>query len=233
MPPEAASSGQRPIVTQPPSLESVASVMAAHQVLYRWRRPIYQWAMLSSLSRAWQRPPKSVLDVGGGTGLMAQVIEDLFTGTQVTLIDVEDRRLDTVSVSSRVYDGTSIPFETGCFDCAILLNVLHHVPAEQRAVLLSECLRVTNGGPLYIKDHLSTGRVDDLRLRVLDAIGNAPFGGMISADYLRRDDWAQLAARAGCSVEEHPGAAYRSGPSAALFPNRLEVMMTWRAAAKT
>ena len=216
---------------QPPSLDQVSKAMAAHQRLYAWRRPVYQWAMLSGLVRAWKTVPKSILDVGGGTGLMAQVIQDLFPGTEVTVIDVKDRVLPTLTVSSRVYDGERIPCESGSFDCAILLNVLHHVPARGRLPLLKECLRVTAGGPLYIKDHLSTGMADDLRLWVLDMLGNAPFGGMVRASYLRGDEWASLAAEAGCRAELHSTQPFRSGPSAALFPNRLEIMTTWRAGA--
>lgn len=218
-------------MTEPPSLQQVQDAMVAHQRLYAWRRPVYQWAMLSGLVRAWERVPKTILDVGGGTGLMAQVIQDLFPGTKVTVIDVQDRVLPTLSISSRVYDGERIPGESGSFDCAVLLNVLHHVPVGKRAPLLKECLRVTGGGPIYIKDHLSAGTLDDLRLRALDTMGNAPFGGMIEASYLRREDWDRLAAETGCAAEWRPLQPFRSGPSALLFPNGLEIMTVWRAAA--
>jgi ubiquinone/menaquinone biosynthesis C-methylase UbiE len=209
-----------------PSLSAVQRAMSAHEPLYSWRRPIYQAEMLAGLADA-LHGPGAVLDVGGGTGLMAQVIQDLFPGAVVTAVDVQDRFLPNLSVQTSLFNGTSLPFDSGSFDCAILLNVLHHVPPPHRVELVSECLRVTGGGPLHIKDHLSEGPLDDRRLWTLDMLGNALFGGMIDAQYLRHQDWAELARRTGCVIAYHPVRAYRRLPLAAVFPNRLEIMMSW------
>jgi SAM-dependent methyltransferase len=218
------------MAVEPPRVDAVARAMAARVPLYRWRRPVYQAEMLAGLARAWDEVPRTVLDVGGGTGLMAEVIQELFPPAAVTVIDVQDRFLPALSVRAHVYDGEAIPFESGSFDCAILLNVLHHVPPLVRPRLLTECLRVTGGGPIHIKDHLSAGALDDRRLWALDLLGNAPFKGMVEADYLRAQDWDRLAEQTGCTVQHHPLELVRSGLFAALFPNRLEVMMTWRQA---
>ena len=54
--------------------------------------------------------------------------------------------------------------------------------------LMREIRRVVDGS-LYIKDHVSAGLLDDLRLGTLDAIGNIPFGGMVKAQYLSAVEW--------------------------------------------
>jgi hypothetical protein len=109
-----------------------------------------------------------------------------------------------------------------------LFNVLHHVPVAFRAPLLCECRRVVGDGPIYIKDHLSGGRLDDARLAALDLMGNMPFGGMLTARYLRNDDWRSLAHETGHGSSERISGAYRRGAFEAVFPNRLEVSMVWR-----
>jgi predicted alpha-1,6-mannanase (GH76 family) len=92
--------------------------------------------------------------------------------------------------------------------------------------LLAEISRVV-AGPLYIKDHVQAGWLDRARLSVLDFIGNIPFGGMVSADYLSDAEWRALAAGAGYRIAETVNARYRNGPFAMLFPNRLETTMRW------
>jgi len=109
----------------------------------------------------------------------------------------------------------------------LLFNVLHHVPVADRIPLLRECRRVAGRGPLYIKDHVSRGLIDDARLAALDLLGNAPFRGMVTACYLREADWHRLALDAGYQRGEWLSGEYRSGPMAVLFPNRLEASGRW------
>jgi hypothetical protein len=92
--------------------------------------------------------------------------------------------------------------------------------------LIAEIARVVKG-PLYIKDHLALGRLDDLRLAILDFLGNTPFHGMVRADYLTAREWRDLAEHGGYRICEAPRRRYRGGPFAMLFPNRLEMVMKW------
>jgi len=156
---------------------------------------------------------------------MAEAIQHLFSVNKVHAIDVVDRFCPDLSVETARYDGKTVPFADGAFDAATLNNVVHHVPVGERVSLLREIRRVVNG-PLYIKDHVTTGVLDDLRLATLDAIGNIPFGGMVKARYLSAAEWRSLGAESGWRI----GAtavprAYRSGAYAVLFPNRLETTM--------
>jgi SAM-dependent methyltransferase len=119
----------------------------------------------------------------------------------------------------------TLPFGDRAFDAATLNNVIHHVPVASRASLLREIRRVVDG-PVYIKDHVTEGLMDNLRLVAMDAIGNIPFGGMVWARYLGRADWVQLATDSGYVIAAQIASArYRDGIYSMLFPNRLEVTL--------
>jgi ubiquinone/menaquinone biosynthesis C-methylase UbiE len=205
----------------------VSHCLSAHVPLYSWHKPVYQHVALTNLQRLWNTDHSSALDVGGGTGVMAQAIKTLFGLDRVASVDVEDRFLPSLSIETVIYDGTTLPFPDGSFDCILLFNVLHHVPVASRAMLMRECRRVAGSGPIYIKDHVSRGAADNVRLAILDLLGNAPFQGMVKARYLRDEDWHELAMRTGHVTSERLFGPYRAGAFEALFPNRLEVSMRW------
>jgi SAM-dependent methyltransferase len=207
------------------SLANVQAVLARHIPLYRTHAPVYQLVLLQSLHTLWDPADQRVLDVGGGTGIIAQAIKDLFDVASVTSVDVADRFLTTLDIETRVYDGVKLPFGDASFDCVTLSNVLHHVPPAARRSLMRECARVTGNGAIYIKDHEVGSRLDHARLFILDALGNIPFGGMVEANYLTAVEWQQLADEVGYHIERCPTDRYRAGAFQQVFPNRLEVTM--------
>jgi SAM-dependent methyltransferase len=194
--------------------------------MYRHKPPSYQTVMLNSLLQVWRGPHERLLDIGGGTGVIGQCIDDLFPVGSVTAVDVVDRFCPGLTIETRTYGGETLPFDGGSFDAATINNVVHHIPIDVRAPLFREIGRVV-AGPLYIKDHEARGWLDHRRLAALDFIGNIPFGGMVRADYLTRADWQALAAASGYRIVETVQARYRHGPFAWLFPNRLEITMRW------
>jgi SAM-dependent methyltransferase len=205
--------------------QNLQSILAEHLPVFAVKTPRYQATMLDSLLEVWLDPHQRLLDIGGGTGVIAQAISQLFPVVSVEAIDIVDRFCSTLTVPARQYDGKRIPCADGAFDAATLNNVLHHVPPAARGSLLREVRRAV-AGPLYIKDHLTTGLTDDLRLMVLDAWGNIPFGGMVEAKYLSSTEWNELAAETGYYIGavSHP-MNYRTGIAALAFPNRLETTM--------
>ena len=209
------------------TLNEVRETLEAYLPLYRWRRPVYQWTMLNELRRMWRPADRRVLDVGGGTGVIAEAISRLFPVDRVVSIDVAQRFAPGLSIETVAYDGEGLPFADGEFDCVTLNNVLHHVPVGVRTNLMKECRRVCGGGAAYIKDHLSASGLDDLRLAALDLAGNLPFSGMVQARYLTEAEWRSLAADSGYETTERTTGRYRGGPSELLFPNRLEISMRW------
>jgi hypothetical protein len=86
--------------------------------------------------------------------------------------------------------------------------------------LLSECKRVA--GTIYMKDHLPANAMDRVMLHLLDVIGNVPFGGMVSADYLDLAEWKELAVLTGFQMSPFQTGEYRSGIEALIGPNRLD-----------
>lgn len=201
------------------------AILSRHLSIYRGKVPYYQAHMLDSLLEVWSGPHKHILDVGGGTGVIAEAIASLFPVARVQAVDLVDRFCKTLSIQTAQYDGQILPFADKNFDAATLNNVLHHVAVNERPSFLREIRRVVKG-PLYIKDHASLGRLDDLRLTMLDAIGNIPFGGMVKANYLSPDEWRELAQASGWQIACTAGQRrYRSGPAATVFPNRLEITM--------
>lgn len=205
-----------------PGVHEVQRVMAPFIPKYEHKVPAYQHQMLVDLSKVWRGPHAKMLDVGGGTGIIAELVKRLFDVSEIYSVDVEDRYFPGLSYNRQVYSGDKLPFDDGYFDAAMINNVMHHVPPVVRPVLMKEIERTVRG-PIYIKDHLQAGLIDKLQLTILDAIGNIPYGGQVSASYLSRSDWHTLAAQAGRTITEEATSDYRSGLSGALFPNKLEI----------
>lgn len=206
------------------TLDGITRSLSRHTPIYKNRPPVYQTVMLQGLDELWSGPCDAVLDVGGGTGVMAQAIQEFLPARRVVAVDVVDRYFKTLSVETRVYDGERLPFEDDAFDAATINNVMHHVPLSTRVALMREVRRAVSG-PVYIKDHVATSSLDHIRLTVLDAIGNIPFGGQVQADYLTDADWRALAEAAGYRIAARFSGTYRSGVMALAFPNRLETTM--------
>jgi len=211
------------VTAAPPSLSDVTQVFARHAPLYRKRKPQYQTTMLGDLAAAWVEPHRHVLDIGGGTGVLAEAIQILLPAQEVVSIDVVDRYFKTLAVKTMTFDGTLLPFEDNSFDAATINNVMHHVPIDVRPALMREVGRVVTG-PIYIKDHLASSALDHVRLWALDAIGNIPFAGQIEADYLDMAAWEDLAAVIGRRLTKCETGVYRKPPLSAIFPNRLEAV---------
>jgi hypothetical protein len=205
---------------------AVAATLGRYFGLYRRRAPHYQAVMLQGLRSLWQGHHARLLDIGGGTGVIAQCMAELFPVDAVTSVDVEDRFCAGLTIDTCVYDGVRLPFADRSQDAATINNVVHHIPEGVRVGLFRDIARVVDG-PLYIKDHATTGRIDDARLTLLDMIGNIAFAGQVSADYLSMDDWQVLAAASGYRIAAVRSDRYRQGPMALAFPNRLEITMRW------
>src|SRR5262249_27019138 len=73
------------------SLPKVQALLARHMPVYRAYAPNYQTVLLQSFLALWDPVYTRVLDVGGGTGIIAQAMKDLLGIAHVTSVDVEDR----------------------------------------------------------------------------------------------------------------------------------------------
>lgn len=109
-------------------------------------------------------PEWQVLDVGCGTGTgMAQYVE---AGCTVTGVDVSPAMLEkaTARLGDRaelhITDGDILPFDGGSFDLVTTSMVLHEVPADARAALVTEMARVArpDGRLLFVDFRLGSLR---------------------------------------------------------------------------
>lgn len=206
-----------------PEDAAIARHLADRDPWFQHRKPRYQLQLINDLAALLPAGRCKVLDVGAGNGLIGETIAALFPGKSVVGVDVASRSLPKLSIPLIRFDGRRLPFADRSFDCALFCNVLHHVKPAARTGLLREALRVTGGKPVLIKDHLAGRPLDGSRLWLLDVLGNAPRGAMVSAQYLGELQWEDLLREVGCAGEILPVSAYRAGIWEWCFPNRLEI----------
>ncbi len=105
-----------------------------------------------------QCPPGDGLDVGCGTGVLAERLAD--AGYRMTGLDpsagmLEVLRARTSKIEAVRGSGTALPFADDNFDLVLTVAVMHHIAdaADIRSTL-SEMVRVTRpGGRILIWDH--------------------------------------------------------------------------------
>jgi SAM-dependent methyltransferase len=141
-------------------------------------------------------PGAAVLDCGCGDGALAERLLALRPDLRIGGVDVLVRPGCRIPVQA--FDGRSLPHGDDSFDCALLVDVLHH--AEQPAELLGEVARVARRR-VVVKDHLADGFAARPTLRFMDRVGNARHGVALPFTYFTALEWAHLIASARLTVE--------------------------------
>lgn len=126
----------------------------------------------------------SVLDVGAGTGEIAQAINMLRPKIQISGADVYIRPKTFIPVLE--YDGNKLPFDDASFDAVITVDVLHH--CNDPVAVLKECARITRKW-VVIKDHVANSRYDKKVLKFMDWVGNKAHGVVLHYNYLSSSEW--------------------------------------------
>lgn len=207
-----------------PAAAQIETFFKGRQPIHRYLRPHYKLRLLESIARLLPTECQRIFDLGAGDGLMASAIKEFFPVQIVRGVDVVERLHPSSSIDFQVYDGTHLPFGDGEFDVVLTCNVLHHVPPAARDTLIADMLRVSTG-TLIIKDHLARGPVSRASLKLADWVGNAPFGGMVEADYLDENQWRSLADTAGLNLEIFDQLKIQRGLRDFIFPDRNEIML--------
>ncbi len=93
------------------------------------------------------KPSDVILDVGSGTGLVAENIRKK-TGARVVCLDViQDSKTLKKPI---IFDGKMMPFYDEVFSVSICCFVLHHVPFQKE--LIEEMKRVTKSKIIILED---------------------------------------------------------------------------------
>lgn len=154
--------------------------------------PVYarRLAALSDLIVRELKPGDRVLDVGCGTGRLAQaLLEHSGRPESLTVHGVETRPRAECVVPVTSYDGGSLPFEARAFDVVIVADVLHHTADPKR--VLEECCRVARR-LVVVKDHKVEGCCARWRLRLLDWAANAPYDVPCTYRYATLTEWRAM-----------------------------------------
>lgn len=126
------------------------------------RRAILPWSL------AGHQLSGDVLEIGGGSGAMADGIARTFSGVRLTVTDVDDRMVAAArailagheNVFVKEADVTALPFEDSSFDAVTSHLMLHHVIAWRNA--LTEAARVLRPGGIFIGYDLTDTRLSRL-----------------------------------------------------------------------
>ena len=146
----------------------------------------------SHISELMPKEVLSVLDVGAGTGEMAQAISSFRPELIFSGVDVYIRPKTFIPVVK--YDGDRLPFNDNSFDAVITVDVLHH--CDDPVAVLKECARVSKRF-VIIKDHVSDSVYDEKILAFMDWVGNSAHGVVLPYNYLSTSDWASAFDKAG------------------------------------
>lgn len=115
------------------------------------RRVVLPWALQGSELRG------DVLEIGAGSGAMAEGILEAFPGVRLTatdydpaMVEMAARRLARFGDRARVQeaDATALDFPDAGFDAVLSFIMLHHVMDWERA--LDEAVRVLRPGGLLV-----------------------------------------------------------------------------------
>lgn len=130
---------------------------------WRWfaGRVVLPWALQGSSLTG------TVLELGGGTGVMAEQTLRRNPGLALTMTDIDSKMVATAAERLRkwpnaravVADVTQLPFDDHSFDAVTSYLMLHHVIAWEQAI--REAVRVLRPGGTIIGYDLADTRIAD------------------------------------------------------------------------
>jgi ubiquinone/menaquinone biosynthesis C-methylase UbiE len=92
-------------------------------------------------------PHESILEIGAGDGSVLSRLSDLGFGAKLSAVEISESGVEVIQrrriprlVECRLFDGSSLPYETDSFDLAVLSHVVEHV--EHPRQILYEAARV-------------------------------------------------------------------------------------------
>jgi 2-polyprenyl-3-methyl-5-hydroxy-6-metoxy-1,4-benzoquinol methylase len=128
-----------------------------------------------------------VLDVGCGDGKIDSYLLTQNKNISIKGIDVLVRPDTYVEVEE--YDGKIIPYEDNSYDTLMVIDVLHHT--DKPSDMVAELARVSSKY-VIIKDHMKSGWISYLKLRMMDYVGNAHYHVRLPYNYQTAEQWEKI-----------------------------------------
>ena len=114
-----------------------------------------------------------VIDIGCGVGNYHPLLGHHFgsiAGVDVSSACIETARTNNPNVAYQAYDGDRLPYDSGSFDLAYTICVMHHVPPEAWPGFAAEMKRVLKpGGLALVFEH------NPLNPFTMRAVNSCPF----------------------------------------------------------
>ena len=129
---------------------------------------------------------KEILDIGAGDGKIDNMLQES-TGVNISGVDVLVREKTYIPIQK--YDGKHLDLSDNNIDTVMLIDVLHHTDNPED--VFKEAVRVANRY-IIIKDHIQHGLVSYIKLRIMDFVGNKPYGVSLPYHYLTPKQWRRL-----------------------------------------
>ena len=145
---------------------------------------------------------QDIVELGCGAAALARALLERHPDSRVTGLEVDARQhaknLASPQAGMQFVAGgaEAIPFASGCFDLALMLKSLHHVPLPLQAQALAEVARVLRpGGHLYVSEPVYGGAFNDVVRLFNDEQRVRAAAQAALDDALRSGAWAQVAER--------------------------------------
>lgn len=135
--------------------------------------------------KAWVKKGDSLLDIGCGTGVVADELRRLLK-VKISGCDTDKYLLRNIHYKNMSSDN-QIPFKSNQFNIAMFNDVLHHTSYKTQIKLIKDSLRVAN--EVFIFELIPTLRgklLDYLLNKIHNPRMNIPF------TYRRQKDWEKL-----------------------------------------
>lgn len=99
--------------------------------------------------------PKSILDIGAGSGIILQSIGKEYGLHKSKMFGVELKEITNPNITSLKYTSDmSIPLPDKSIDVIMMMSVLHHIPPENRPKVMSEVQRIASDNcRIVIREH--------------------------------------------------------------------------------
>lgn len=125
---------------------------------------------LDLLARLVPLDGQRIVEIGCGAAQLARGLLARHPGAAVTGLEVDERQHAknlatpaTPGLRFMAAGAQALPFDDGCFDLALMLKSLHHVPLPLMATALDEAARVLRpGGHLYVSEPVFDGPLNEV-----------------------------------------------------------------------